>query len=126
MRILARGTALVLGTTAGFSTLAGVVATQPLVALNALGFIGLCALAATTVFYSIALERIGLHRARNAATTLIAVLGGSAGVMALLFLALVTQERFRDEASRFGYHSLAGIVVLALLGVVLAVMWRER
>jgi hypothetical protein len=126
MRILARGTARVLGTTAALATVTGLVARDPLVALNALGFVGICALAATAVFYSVALERIGLDRARNAATTVIAVLGGSAGVMGVVFLALVTQERFREEASRFGVHSVTGIVVLVLLGAVLAVMWRER
>jgi uncharacterized membrane protein len=126
MRILARGAALVLGTTAALAAVAGLVAGDPLVALNAFGFVGICALAATAVFYSVALERIGLDRARNAATTIVAVLGGAAAVMGAVFLALVTQERFRDEASRFGYHSVAGIVVLVLLGAVLAVMWRER
>jgi cytochrome bd-type quinol oxidase subunit 2 len=126
MRILARGIALVLGATAALAAVAGAVAENPLVALNAFGFVGLCALAATTVFYSVALERIGLHRARHAATTLITVLAGSAGVMAAVFLALVTQERFRAEAARFGYHSVAGLVVLAVLGVVLAVLWHDR
>ncbi|MHC1561536.1 hypothetical protein ACR9E3_21450 [Actinomycetospora sp. C-140] len=126
MRILARGTVQVLGATTAASAVAGLVALDPLVALNALGFIGVCALSCVAVFYSVALERIGLTRARNAASTLVTVFAGSAGATAVLFVVLFTQARFRDEAARFGLHSVAGIAVLAVLGAVLTVMWRER
>ena len=126
MRILARGTVQVLGATTAVSTVAGIATLDPLVALNVLGFVGVCALSCVAVFYSVALERIGLTRARNAASTLVAVFAGSAGVMTVLCVVLFTQTRFRDEAARFGLHSVAGIAVLAVLGAVMTLMWRER
>jgi len=39
---------------------------------------------------------------------------------------LLTEARFRDEASRFGLHSVAGIGVLLVLAAALAVTWHER
>src|SRR3954453_7614653 len=49
---------------------------SPPMALNAVGFVGTGALSSAAVFYSVALLRIGLHSARKAATTLVAVLAG--------------------------------------------------
>ena len=126
MAILVHGTVAVLGSAAALAALAGAATASPLMALNAVGFVGAGALSSAAVFYSVALLRIGLHSARKAATTLVAVLAGSAGVMTLLLVLLLTEARFRDEASRFGLHSVAGIGVLLVLAAALAVTWHER
>ena len=126
MAILVHGTVAVLGSAAALAALAGVATASPLMALNAVGFVGTGALSSAAVFYSVALLRIGLNSARKAATTLVAVLAGSAGFMTLVLVLLLTEARFRDEASRFGLHSVAGIGVLLVLATALAVTWRER
>ncbi len=126
MAILVHGTVAVLGSAAALAALAGVATASPLMALNAVGFVGTGALSSAAVFYSVALLRIGLHSARKAATTLVAVLAGSAGFMTLVLVLLLTEARFRDEASRFGLHSVAGIGVLVVLATALAVTWHER
>lgn len=126
MAILVHGTVAVLGSAAALAVLAGVATASPLMALNAVGFVGAGALSFAVVFYSVALLRIGLHSARKAATTLVAVLACSAGLMAVVLAALLTEARFRDEASRFGLHSVAGIGVLLVLAAALALTWRER
>lgn len=126
MAILVRGTIAVLGSAAALSALAGLAMTSPLMALNAVGFVGIGALSSAAVFYSVALLRIGLNSARKAATTLVAVLAGSAGLMALVLVLLLTEARFREEASRFGLHSVAGVGVLLVLAVALAITWHER
>jgi tellurite resistance protein TehA-like permease len=126
MAILVHGTVAVLGSAAVLAALAGVATASPLMALNAVGFVGTGALSSAAVFYSVALLRIGLHSARKAATTLVAVLAGSAGFMTLVLVLLLTEARFRDEASRFGLHSVAGIGVLVVLATALAVTWHDR
>lgn len=126
MAIMVHGTVAVLGSAAALAALAGVATASPLMALNAVGFVGTGALSSAAVFYSVALLRIGLNSARKAATTLIAVLAGSAGFMTLVLVLLLTEARFRDEASRFGLHSVAGIGVLLVLATALAVTWHER
>jgi hypothetical protein len=126
MAILVHGTVAVLGSAAALAALAGVATASPLMALNAVGFVGTGALSSAAVFYSVALLRIGLNSARSAATTLVAVLAGSAGFMTLVLVLLLTEARFRDEASRFGLHSVAGIGVLVVLATALAVTWHER
>lgn len=126
MAILVHGTVAVLGSAAVLATLAGAATACPLVALNAVGFVGTGALSSAAVFYSVALLRIGLNSARRAATTLVAVLAGSAGVMTLVLVLLLTEARFREEASRFGLHSVAGVGVLLVLAVALAITWHER
>jgi hypothetical protein len=126
MAILVHGTVAVLGSAAALAALAGVATASPLMALNAVGFVGTGALSSAAVFYSVALLRIGLNSARKAATTLVAVLAGSAGFMTLVLVLLLTEARFRDEASRFGLHSVAGIGVLVVLATALAVTWHER
>jgi|SRR4051812_21653498 tellurite resistance protein TehA-like permease len=126
MAILVHGTVAVLGSAAALAALAGVATASPLMALNAVGFVGTGALSSAAVFYSVALLRIGLHSARKAATTLVAVLAGSAGFMTLVLVLLLTEARFRDEASRFGLHSVAGIGVLVVLATALAVTWHDR
>lgn len=126
MAILVHGTVAVLGSAAALAALAGVATASPLMALNAVGFVGTGALSAAAVFYSVALLRIGLNSARKAATTLVAVLAGSAGFMTLVLVLLLTEARFRDEASRFGLHSVAGIGVLVVFATALAVTWHER
>ncbi len=126
MAILVQGTVAVLGSAAALAVLAGAATASPLIALNAVGFVGTGALSSAAVFYSVALLRIGLDSARKAATTLVAVLAGSAGVMTLVLVLLLTEARFRDEASRFGLHSVAGIGVLLVLAAALAITWHER
>jgi len=126
MAILVHGTVAVLGSAAALALLAGVATASPLMALNAVGFVGTGALSSAAVFYSVALLRIGLDSARKAATTLVAVLAGSAGLMTLVLVLLLTEARFRDEASRFGLHSVAGIGVLLVLAAALAITWHER
>ncbi|MDD7921787.1 hypothetical protein [Actinomycetospora callitridis] len=126
MAILVHGTVAVLGSAAALATLAGVATASPLMALNTVGFVGSGALSSAAVFYSVALLRIGLNSARKAATTLVAVLAGSAGFMTLVLVLLLTEARFRDEASRFGLHSVAGIGVLVVLVTAVAVTWHER
>lgn len=126
MRFLARGTVGVLGAVAAGSGVVGVVAGSPLVALNSTGFVGGCALAATVVFYSVALERVGLASARTAAVVLVRVLAGSAAVSAVLLVVLLRQARFAAEASRFGLHSAVGMGVLAILFGALVAMVRDR
>lgn len=126
MRILARGIAVVLGLVVGVSGVTGLLTGNPMIALNGVGFIGICALSAAVVFFSTAIERVGLTAARQAAVTLVAVLAAAALLMTILFVVLILQARFRAEASGFGLHSAAGILVLAVLGVVLALTWRDR
>jgi hypothetical protein len=126
MAILVHGTVAVLGSAAALAALAGVATASPLMALNVVGFVGTGALSSAAVFYSVALLRIGLNSARKAATTLVAVLAGSAGFMTLVLVLLLTEARFRDEASRFGLHSVAGIGVLVVLATAVAVTWHER
>jgi hypothetical protein len=126
MAILVHGTVAVLGSAAALAALAGVATASPLMALNAVGFVGTGALSSAAVFYSVALLRIGLNSARKAATTLVAVLACSAGFMTLVLVLLLTEARFRDEASRFGLHSVAGIGVLVVLATALTVTWHER
>jgi tellurite resistance protein TehA-like permease len=126
MAILVHGTVAVLGSAAALAALAGVATASPLMALNAVGFVGTGALSSAAVFYSVALLRIGLNSARKAATTLVAVLAGSAGFMTLVLVLLLTEARFRDEASTFGLHSVAGVGVLVVLATALAVTWHER
>jgi len=126
MAILVRGTVAVLGSTSAVSAATGLATTDPLMALNAVGFIGAGALSAAAVFYSVALLRIGLHSARTAATTLVAVLAGSALLMTVILAALLSQARFRAEASTFGLHSVVGIGVLLVLAAALAVAWHDR
>ena len=126
MRILVRGIGTVLGLSAALAGVTGLAADSALVALNALGFIGACALSGAAVFYSVALERIGLASARSAAVALTRVLAGSAAVAAVIFFVLFEQGRFRAEASRFGLHSVSGIAVLVVLAAVLAIAWRDR
>ena len=126
MKVLARGTAVVLGLTSVVSGIAGIAAADPVVALNAVGFIGTCALSLAAIYYSVALERIGLTSARKAATSLVAVLAGSALLTTLLLFVLLRDDRFKDEAMRFGFQSATGILVLVVLAAVLGLLWRGR
>ena len=126
MKILLQGTAVVLLVTAAVSMLPGLAARSALVALNSVGFTGIGALSIATVFYAVALERIGLNRARNAAITLVTVLACGALAMTGLLFVLLSEPRFMAEASRFGLHSLAGIAVLTVLLVDLGVIWHDR
>lgn len=126
MALLAHGTAVVLALNAAVSAITGVAMMSPLMALNAFGFIGACALASAVVFLGVAIERAGFDTARAAATALVSVLAWSALAAAVVLCALFTQSRFRDEASRFGFHSVVGIGVLVVFVAVLAVLWRDR
>ncbi len=126
MNILVRGTAAVLALTVAVSGITGLASMDAVVALNAAGFIGTCALSVAAIYYAVALERVGLRSARKAATSVIAVLAGAAVAMTLLFFLLVSESRFQDEAARFGLQSVAGILVLVVLATVLAMIRRDR
>lgn len=126
MLVLARGTATVLGASVLASAVIGAVAGSATTALNALGFIGGCALALAVIFYSVALERVGIHAARTAASVLVVVLGGSALLMTGVLVALLARADIRAEAGVLGLHSAVGAAVLVVLGALLLALWRDR
>ena len=123
--VLVRGSSVVLAACAVGSGALGGVLGDPVIALNSLGFVGTCALSCTAIFYSVALERIGVTAALQAARKIVTVLAVSAGVAAVILVSLLSQARFRDEASHVGVHSVAGIVVLVILLGVGTVLWRD-